>query len=755
MAKEKKLHGKCCSNSESSENFKNQPAKGLPVFSCPMHPEIEQDQPGPCPKCGMALESVAVITPTLIYTCPMHPEVQKSEPGQCPICGMDLEPLQPSDEEESSEYREMLQRFWIGLGLTTPVFILAMFGTYLRSWIDPSLSRWLQLIFSAPVVLWAGWPFFQRGWLSLKNRSLNMFSLIALGIGTAFFYSLFALVFPGAFPKEFEHEGAIGVYFEAAAMITILVLLGQVLEIKARSKTNLAIKLLLGRAAKTAWVIHNGVEKEIAVDQVKVGDILRVRPGEKVPVDGTITEGESALDESMMTGEPIPIEKGKNDPVTGGTLNQTGSFLMVAVKVGSETLLARIVAMVSEAQRSRAPIQGLVDKVASYFVPAVVGIAAVAFFGWLFWGPEPSISYAIVNAVSVLIIACPCALGLATPMSIMVGMGKGAEEGILIRNAEALEKLEDVRTLVVDKTGTLTEGKPTLNLIISAGELKEDELLRLAAAVEHNSEHPLAKAIVQGAQARNLALPQVGSFRSITGKGVMGVVENREIFIGKSIEEAGSLAGKAKELRSQGQTVIFVTVDKQVAGLMTISDPIKTSTPSAIEALHRRGLKIIMLSGDNPVTARTVAHTLKIDDFHGEVAPDQKQHFVNALKGKNGLVAMAGDGINDAPALAASDVGIAMGSGTDVAMESAEVTLVKGDLRGIAGVINLSRGTMKNIRQNLFFAFIYNIAGIPIAAGILFPLTGMLLNPMIAALAMSLSSVSVVLNALRLRRLQI
>lgn len=725
-------------------------------YSCPMHPEVKQDKPGACPKCGMALESSSQLTQSQIYTCPMHPEIQKNEPGQCPICGMDLELLQPTVEEESAEYKDMLKRFWIGVSVTIPVLLLAMFGAYFKNLISPSLSRWFQLILSAPVVLWAGWPFFKRGWLSLKNRSLNMFSLIALGIGTAFFYSLFALLFPQAFPKEFEHEGTVGIYFEVAAIITVLVLLGQVLEIKARSKTNLAIKLLLGRAAKTAWIVQDGVEKEILIDQVNVGNILRVRPGEKVPVDGKIKEGYSSLDESMMTGEPIPVEKRENDPVIGGTINQTGSFLMIAEKVGSETLLARIIEMVSEAQRSRAPIQGLVDKVSSYFVPVVVGIALLAFFFWFFWGPEPSISYAIVNAVSVLIIACPCALGLATPMSIMVGMGKGAEAGVLIKNAEALEKLEDVRTLVVDKTGTLTEGKPKLNLIITAGQLKEEDLLFFAAAIEQNSEHPLAKSIVQGAKERNLVLPKVTHFQSITGKGVTGIVENREVFIGKSMDEQeGVLADQAKEFQNQGQTVIFVTIDKKIAGLMTISDPVKASTPSAISDLHRRGLKIIMLSGDNPRTARTVAQTLNIDEFHGEVTPGQKQNFVKELKGKNGLVAMAGDGINDAPALAAADVGIAMGSGTDVAMESAAVTLVKGDLRGISRVIHLSHGTMKNIRQNLFFAFIYNIAGIPVAAGILFPFTGLLLNPIIAALAMSFSSVSVVLNALRLRKLKL
>lgn len=683
----------------------------------------------------------------------MHPEIQKNAPGQCPICGMDLQ-SQEHAEEKNPEYLDMLRRFWVGLIFAIPVFFLAMLGSYLKAWINPAFSRWLQFALSVPVVFWAGWPFFKRAGLSVKNLRLNMFSLVALGVSTAFFYSTFALLFPEVFPKAFQHEGAVGIYFEAAAIITVLVLLGQVLEIKARSKTNSAIKLLLEGAPKTAWIIKNEEEKEISVEQVQVGDILKVRPGEKVPVDGKIKEGRSLLDESMMTGEPISVEKGENDPVTGGTLNQTGSFLMVAEKIGSETLLARIVEMVGEAQRSRAPIQGLVDKVSSYFVPAVVGIAIFSFLGWFFWGPEPSITYAIINAVSVLIIACPCALGLATPMSIMVGMGKGAEAGVLIKNAEALEKLEDVRMVAVDKTGTLTEGKPKLNQIISTGQWKEEDLLRFTAALEQNSEHPLAKAIIQDAKEKNLSLPKVEDFQSVTGQGIKGIVENREIFVGKAFDEK-SLSAKAEEFRNQGQTVIFITIDQQVSGLITISDPVKASTPSAIEELHRRGLKIIMLSGDNPQTARTVAKALHIDEFHGEVAPDQKQSFIKELKGKNVLVAMAGDGINDAPALAEADVGIAMGSGTDVAMESAEVTLVKGDLKGIVRAINLSRGTMKNIRQNLFFAFVYNAAGVPIAAGILFPFTGWLLNPIIAALAMSLSSVSVILNALRLRKLKL
>lgn len=685
-----------------------------------------------------------------LYSCPMHPKIRKKEPGQCPICGMDLELLQPV-EEESLEYRRMLKRFWIGVIFTIPLLFLVMFGTYV---ITVNQVRFLQMILSIPVVFWAGWSFFLRGWLSLKNLQLNMFSLIALGIGTAFFYSTFVLFFPEVFPKQFAKDGVVEVYFESAAIITILVLLGQVLESKARSKTNLAIKLLLGKAAKTAWVVKDGKEKEVPIEQVGIGDIIRVRPGEKIPVDGKIKEGKSSIDESMMTGEPIAVEKRESDPVIGGTINQTGSFLMVTERVGKETMLAKIIEMVAEAERSRAPIQGLVDKISSFFVPAVVGIAIISFFAWFFFGPEPSISYAIANAVSVLIIACPCALGLATPMSIMVGMGKGAEAGVLIKNAEALEKLENVRTLVIDKTGTLTEGKPKLNQIVSSGQFTEEEILFFAAAVEQNSEHPLSKAIVEAAKEKNLSLPIVTEFQSITGRGVEGIVQNHRVFIGKANIE-GALSLQVKEFQNQGQTVIFISIDEKVVGVITISDPIKASTPSAIEDLHKAGLKIIMLSGDHIQTARRVAESLKIDEFHGEVAPDQKRSFLQQLKGKEGLIAMAGDGINDAPALAEADVGIAMGTGTDVAIASSDVTLVKGDLKGIARAIKLSLATMKNIRQNLFFAFIYNIAGIPIAAGILFPFTGLLLNPMIAALAMSFSSVSVVLNALRLRKIQL
>lgn len=648
----------------------------------------------------------------------MHSEIQRNLPGSCPICGMDLEL-----ESNSLEYKKMWKRFFFGLIFAIPLFFLAMFGNKVP---------WLQLILCIPVVFWAGGPFFVKGWVSIKTLSLNMFSLISLGIGTAFFYSTFVLFFPKFSPVK-------GMYFEVAATITILVLLGQILEMKARGKTSVAIELLLKRAAKKASVIKEGKEKEVLIEKVALGDIIKVRPGEKIPVDGKIKEGRSLVDESMLTGEPLPIEKKEGDLVIGGTVNQTGSFLMVTEKIGKETVLNQIIEMVKEAQKSRAPIQGLVDKVASFFVPLVIFIAIITFLVWFFFGPKPSFSYAIVNAVSVLIIACPCALGLATPMSIMVGMGKGAEAGVLIKNAEALEKLEKVQTLVIDKTGTLTEGKPKLNKVISFGEFSEEELLVFAASLEQNSEHPFAKAIVEAAKERELILPKVSQFQSITGKGVEGVVQDRKVFVGKN----------EKELE-QG---IFVFIDAKAQGKLLLHDPIKLSAPSAIEELHRSHLKLIVLSGDNFETTRNVAEILKIDEYHGEVTPLQKQFFLKQLKAKN-IVAMAGDGINDAPALAEADVGIAMGTGTDVAIESSDVTLVKGDIKGIARVIKLSRMTMKNIRQNLFFAFIYNIAGIPIAAGLLYPFLGLLLNPMIAALAMSFSSVSVVLNALRLRKLK-
>lgn len=697
-----------------------------------------------------------------IYTCPMHPEIQQDHPGNCPICGMTLEPKDVTAKTDDSEYRDMLQRFGIGVVLTLPVLFLAtvkMFPfLHVEDIISDTWSRWLQFIISTPIVLWAGWPFFEKAWYSLVNRSLNMFSLIALGIGAAYFYSAVAVLFPNIFPNSFKEKGELFIYFEAASVITVLVLLGQVLELKAKSQTSQAIKALLDRSAKTAHLIINGQEQEVSIDRVKVGDILKVKPGEKIPVDGVVIEGTSFVDESMITGESMPVEKSINDTVTGSTINQTGSFLMEAKRVGSETLFARIIQMVSEAQRSKAPIQKLADIISGYFVPIVVLVAILTFIIWVLIGPEPRFVFALINAIAVLIIACPCALGLATPMSIMVGIGRGAEMGVLIKNAEALERLEKVNILMIDKTGTLTEGKPKITQIwVSAG-WQENELLRLAASVEKNSEHPLALAIVQGAQERNLNIPTVEQFNSVTGKGVTGIVEARKVLVGKHnfIEDNHmrtiSMLTHAKEAQEQAQTVIFVAVDGQVIGFIAVADPIKATAPKAIEELHRLGIKVVMLTGDNEFTARAVAKKLNIDEFQASIDPKDKNILVQQLMHEKQIVAMAGDGINDSPALAAADVGIAMGTGTDVAMESAGVTLVKGDLMGIVRAITLSRATMRNIRQNLFFAFIYNAAGIPIAAGILYPFIGLLLNPMIASAAMSFSSVSVIVNALRLKK---
>lgn len=700
-----------------------------------------------------------------VYTCPMHPEVQQDHPGLCPICGMTLEPKEVTAEVDDSEYRNMLRRFWIGAVLTIPILILAagkmLSFLSLENSVSDLVSRWIQFIISTPIVLWCGWPFFEKAWYSLLNRSLNMFSLIALGVGAAYFYSAIAILFPNWFPNSFKEQGELFIYFEAASVITVLVILGQLLELKAKSQTSQAIKALLGRAAKTAHLLINGQEQEISIDQVKVGDILRVKPGEKISVDGIVIEGSSYVDESMITGEPIPAEKKAKDNVTGSTINQTGSFLMEAKRVGSETLLARIVQMVSEAQRSKAPIQKLADVIAGYFVPAVVLVAIITFIVWGLIGPEPRFVFALVNAVAVLIIACPCALGLATPMSIMVGVGRGAEMGVLIKNAEALERLEKVNTVMMDKTGTLTEGKPKITQIVASSNGQENELLKWAAAIEKNSEHPLALAIVQGAQERNLNIPEVTQFNSVTGGGVTGIVDGKKVFVGKAnlLEEnhitgIASLQAQAKEAQEQAQTVIFIAIDGKAIGFIAVADPIKASTSKAIEDLHRLGIKVIMLTGDNEYTARAVAKRLNIDEVHAGVNPKDKNVLVQQLKSDRRIVAMAGDGINDAPALAAADVGIAMGTGTDVAMESAGVTLIKGDLNGIVRAIILSRATMRNIRQNLFFAFIYNMAGIPIAAGILFPFIGLLLNPMIASAAMAFSSVSVILNALRLNKVK-
>ena len=698
----------------------------------------------------------------MVYTCPMHPQIEQDRPGSCPICGMALEPKTPigTAEEENAELRDMARRFWIGAALALPVFVLGMAHLFPNApmWIASDWSRWLQFSLSTPVVLWAGAPFFQRGWQSVLNRSPNMFTLIAMGVGVAYIYSVVVMLAPGIFPPSFQERGKIGIYFEAASIITVLVLLGQVLELRARSRTGGAIRALLDLAPTTARVVRDNEERDIALDQVHPGDTLRLRPGEKIPVDGKINDGKTSIDESMITGEAMPVEKITGDRVTGGTINQTGSFLMTAEKVGTDTVLSRIVEMVAQAQRSRAPIQGLADEVASWFVPAVIAAAALTFIIWAMFGPEPRFAHAIVNAVAVLIIACPCALGLATPMSIMVGVGRGAQAGVLIKEAEAMERLEKVDTLVVDKTGTLTEGKPRLMSIVASNSLDENEVLAAAAAVEQQSEHPLASAIVRGAQDRHVTLPKVRHFQSSTGGGVSAQIDGKTVLVGKrqflktqKISDVEKLEEKAAELQAQGQTAMFVGINGRAVGILTVSDPIKESSPNAIKYLQELGIKVIMLTGDNERTAKAVARKLGIGEVEAGVEPQRKNERVRELNEQGRIVAMAGDGINDAPALAAADVGIAMGTGTDVAMESAGVTLVKGDLRGIEKAIRLSRAMMRNIHQNLFFAFIYNALGIPIAAGALYPLFGWLLSPMIAGAAMSLSSVSVIANALRLR----
>ena len=739
------------------------------LYTCPMHPQVRQDHPGSCPKCGMALEPVAPTAPAtrIEYTCPMHTQIVRDEPGNCPICGMTLEPRTAVVEEQNPELADMSRRLWVSLALTVPVFVLGMSDFVaphaLMRFVSMHAMQWVQLALATPVVLWGGWPFFVRGWQSLVYRSLNMFTLIALGTGVAYLFSVVATVVPWMFPASFRGPaGEVPVYFEAAAVITTLVLLGQVLELRARSRTGSAIRALLGLAPRTARLIRpDGSELDEPLAEVQVADRLRVRPGEKVPVDGVVEEGHSAVDESMVTGESIPVEKHPGDPVIGGTVNGTGSLVMRAERGGSDTLLSQIVKMVAEAQRSRAPIQGLADKVAAYFVPAVVLVAVLTFLVWALLGPKPSMVYAIVNAVAVLIIACPCALGLATPMSIMVGTGRGATAGVLIKNAEALELLEKVDTLVVDKTGTLTEGKPKLVSVVTTEGVSEHELLRLAAALERASEHPLAAAIVAGAKERGVEPPGAAAFQSITGKGVQGTVEGRSILLGsagllrESGLDSGPLAPRAEALRGYGQTVMFLATDSRVLGLLGVADPVKESTPEAIRRLKEDGIRVVMLTGDSRATALAVARQLGLDHIEAEVLPHQKQNVVRDLKSQGRTVAMAGDGVNDAPALAAADVGIAMGTGTDVAIESAGITLLKGDLRGIVKARRLSRGVMRNIRQNLFFAFVYNALGIPIAAGVLYPVFGLLLNPMIAAAAMSFSSVSVIANALRLRRMSL
>jgi len=754
----------CCHHQQEPTEIA---AKHSEEYFCPMCRGMESDKPGQCPKCGMALERArpAAVKGTVIYTCPMHPEVEDSQPGACPICGMALEPktLQSQAEEDDPELRNITLRFWLALVLSVPVFLLAMLpmlGVPVDRWLSTTWHSWIQLLLSTPVVLWAGWPFFVRGWKSVVTWNLNMFTLIAIGTGAAYLYSLMALLFPGHIPENFKHDGQVAVYFEAAAVIITLVLLGQVLELQARRRTSSAIRELLSLAPPTARIVVDGNEREVSVDEVQQGYILRVRPGEKIPVDGKLTDGKSSVDESMITGEPLAIEKRLGDSVIGGTVNQTGSFLMEAEKVGEETVLAQIVNLVADAQRSRAPIQKVADSVAGYFVPAVVLIAVITFLVWAVLQPkQPALAWALVNSVAVLIIACPCALGLATPMSIMVGVGRGAKEGVLIKDAEVLETLEKVDTIVVDKTGTLTEGRPELTECLPTKSFEEAELLRLAASVERNSEHPLARAIVQGAEERGIKIGDVADFDSITGGGVRGTVDGKRILIGKAsllterkVEDAESLRQQADDLQSQGRTVMYIAVDEKFAGLLAVSDPIKATTPEAVRTLHGLGLLIIMLTGDNEKTAKTVAEKLGIDEFSASVRPEDKHERIKALKAEGHIVAMAGDGINDAPALAEANVGIAMGTGTDVAIESAGVTLVKGDLRGIVKAVKLSRHVMGNIRQNLFFALIYNAIGIPIAAGVLYPISEhLLLNPMIAAAAMSFSSVSVIGNALRLR----
>ena len=707
-------------------------------------------------------------TPKTEYTCPMHPEIVRSAPGSCPICGMALEPRTVTLEgEENLELRNMSRRFWVSVALAAPVLLLAMAdmipGRLVGHLVSARAVTWLEFLLATPVVPWGGWPFFERGWQSLVNRSPNMFTLIALGVGTAYVYSATATLLPGLFPDSFRGQaGEVPVYFEAAAIITVLVLLGQVLELRARSQTSGAIKALLGLAPKTARMVgDDGRESDVPLDQVKPGDRLRVRPGEKIPVDGVVLEGHSSVDESMVTGEPIPVEKEPGSRVTGGTVNGTGSIVMRAERVGSDTLLAQIVRMVSEAQRSRAPIQRLADQVSAYFVPAVIVAALLTFVAWSLVGPEPRMAYALVNAVAVLIIACPCALGLATPMSIMVGTGRGALAGVLIKHAEALEVMEKVDTLVVDKTGTLTEGKPRLVSINAMAGHEESDVLLLAASLEQGSEHPLAGAIVTAAQERGLTLGAAHGFRSVTGKGVVGHVEGRSVALGNRnlFEEinidAGPLAERADELRREGQTVMLVGIDGQPAGLLGVADPIKESTVEAITLLHRDNVRIVMVTGDNRTTAEAVARKLRLDEVEAEVLPEQKVAAIKRLQAEGRIVAMAGDGINDAPALAQAHVGIAMGTGTDVAMESADVTLMKGDLRGIVRARRLSRATMRNIRQNLFFAFIYNALGVPVAGGVLYPVFGLLLSPIIASAAMTFSSVSVIGNALRLRKVDL
>jgi Cu+-exporting ATPase len=758
----------CCAGKTHHLAKTDSKASSKTDYICPMCEGIRQHEPGSCPRCGMALEpeSPLLSASKTQYTCPMHPEVLQDAPGDCSKCGMALESISVEAEDDNTELSDMSRRFWFGAILAFPVFVIAMLldmsPTLLPESVSTKVWHWIEFVLATPVVLWAGWPFFVRAIQSVKSWNLNMFTLIGLGVSVAWLYSLIALLFPSLFPLSMRQQGVVPVYFEAAAVITVLVLLGQVLELKARHQTSSALKLLLGLAPKTARkVTYCGHEKDIPLEQVKAGDTLRIRPGDKVPVDGVVLEGNSHVDESMVSGEPLPVVKQSGDTLIGATVNTNGTLLMRAERVGQETLLSQIVQMVAEAQRSRAPVQKLVDKVAAWFVPTVVLIAILTFFLWLLLGPEPSLSYAIINAVAVLIIACPCALGLATPMSIMVGTGRGAASGVLIKNAEALEAMEQIDTLVVDKTGTLTEGKPRLMSVEPMNGIDEKQLLQLVASLEQGSEHPLATAVVSSAEEHDIKLLKFTEFDAVTGQGIQGQVDGQHIAVGNATLfaslhiDVAALHAKAEGLLQQGQTVMLVAINKQAAGLIAVADPIKQSTAQAIATLHKEGISIVMLTGDNQVTAKTVAKQLGIDAVYADVLPEQKKQHIEQLQAEGKKVAMAGDGINDAPALAQANIGIAMGSGTDVAMESAGITLVKGDIRGIVQALTLSRATMSNIRHNLFFAFIYNSLGVPLAAGVLYPFFGLLLSPMIAAAAMSLSSVSVITNALRLRRVKL
>ena len=736
------------------------------TYVCPMHPEVRQDHPGPCPKCGMALEPEIIVEPEtkIEYTCPMHPEIVQDKPGNCPKCGMTLEPRAVAAEEQNPELDVMAVRFWLSLALTVPILLFGMSygmpGRGLMSWFSARTSAWIELMLSTPVVLWGGLPFFQRGWASIKNRSANMFTLIAMGIGIAYLYSLVAVLFPSIFPASFRGQnGNVPVYFEAAATITTLVLLGQVLELRARERTGGAIRSLLKLSPRTARLVRaDGTEIDIPLQEIAVGDTLRVRPGEKVPTDGVVADGSSSVDESLMSGEPIPVEKIEGSRVVGGTVNGTGTFVMRADRVGGETVLAQIVRMVGEAQRSRAPVQKLADRVASYFVPAVILVSLLTFIAWSLLGPQPKFAYALLNAIAVLLIACPCALGLATPVAIMVGTGRGALEGVLVKNAETLEILEKVDTIVLDKTGTITEGRPRVVSIVPAAGHDELGVLRLAATLERPSEHPLAGAVLAAAKERDVAAGDLADFHYRTGKGITGTIDAKQAALGNRALFAdigvplGDLEARAQTLESEGQTVMFVGAEGKVVGLLGVADPVKSTAPDAVKELHRQGLRIVMLTGDSGRVAKFVAEKLGIARVEAEILPGQKSEIIKRLQAEGRTVAMAGDGVNDAPALSQANVGIAMGTGTDVAMASAGITLLRGDLRGIVRARALSRATMRNIRQNLFFAFIYNTAGVPIAAGVLYPFFGVLLSPVLASAAMTFSSVSVIGNALRLRR---